>query len=65
MNNDFADVGADKTFKTPNEAIDRVVGTYHDKACDGSEEAKLATAQMPMGPGKQPFANIQKSNGGR
>lgn len=65
MSQDFADVGADKTFKTPEEAMDRTVGTYHDKACDGALEGKLATAQMPMGSGKQPFANLKKSTGGR
>ena len=51
---DAAGIGQGKM--TPDEAINKAFGVYHDKVDDASIEDKLPTAALPKAPDPMPFA---------
>jgi hypothetical protein len=57
---DAANIGQDKTYKDPNDAVKAATGTYEDAADALSMDEKLPVKQMPQDAGPNPFGSIRR-----
>ncbi len=62
---DAKNIGQDKSIQNPDDAVKQEQGTYENPALKTSEADKYGYAQVPFGPGPNPFGGMKSAGGSR